>query len=446
MIKSLISIISERKVGGFSVNTQSVRRNGTTHHPMDDLRILKAKNDDLIIAGYASIEMVDKQNDLITLDALKEASHKFMGENRYRNVMTNHSNVQVGEVIESYRDSQGKLYKTECDDVGFFVVIKLRDDIEKAKEVAREIRKGNLRSFSIGGQALNKKSKHDTDKGRYNEIEKLELHEITICEKGINPEAKFDILKEDKTEKEKVNKMSELEKALSELNSLLKEVKDLTKEEGEELEESSEELEQMQYSDEGELEESDDENLDKEDNGQEVVEESDDEKKGVTTLDAGYIEDGRPADKVVVSGGKGKAHPQTTTVSKSVWGSEVSTLDLSAENIEKAYEQFKAEQLEKVAYDSLTKEFESRFREEMSVKEDAVAKANYDAKAEVTELKKQFGQLLESLKTDDTVLKSSVEATTEAPAYFPNDISTIGEMSWAEIHEVADKLQKGVIE
>ena len=82
----------------------------------------------------------------------------------------------------------------------------------------------------------------------------------------------------------------------------------------------------------------------------------------------------------------------------------------------------------------------------MSQKENAVAKANYDAKAEVTELKKQFSQLLDSLKTDDTVLKSSVETSTEAPAYFPNDISTIGEMSWAEIHEVADKLQKGVIE
>ena len=164
---------------------------------MDDLRILKARDDDLIIAGYASIEMVDKQNDLITLPALKEASEKFMQVNKFRNVMTNHSNVQVGEVIQSYRDSSGKLHKTECDDVGFFVVIKLRDDIEKAKEVAREIRKGNLRSFSIGGQALNKKSKHDTDKGRYNAIEKLELHEITICEKGINPEAKFDILKED---------------------------------------------------------------------------------------------------------------------------------------------------------------------------------------------------------------------------------------------------------
>ena len=104
----------------------------------DDFRILKS--DDLMIGGYASIEIVDKQNDLITLNALKTAVTKFMEDKKFRNVMTNHSNVQVGEVVDSYRDKTGKLWKSEVDDVGFFVVIKLRDDIEKAKEVGRGIR------------------------------------------------------------------------------------------------------------------------------------------------------------------------------------------------------------------------------------------------------------------------------------------------------------------
>ena len=35
------------------------------------------------------------------------------------------------------------------------------------------------------------------EKGDYQEISKMELHEVTICEKGINPEAQFRILKED---------------------------------------------------------------------------------------------------------------------------------------------------------------------------------------------------------------------------------------------------------
>ena len=114
-----------------------------------ELVILKGTGKDMVIAGYASVDVVDKQNDLITLDALKEASDKFM-KSDYKNVMITHSNVQVGEVIDTYTDTKGNVLKTGVDDTGFFVVIKMRNDIEKAKEVARDIRRGKLRSFSIG--------------------------------------------------------------------------------------------------------------------------------------------------------------------------------------------------------------------------------------------------------------------------------------------------------
>ena len=143
-----------------------------------DFTILKSDN--LVIGGYASIEIVDKQNDLITLEALEKAVKDFMSEKSYRNVMSNHSNVQVGEVIEQYRDSNGTLHKTGVDGVGFYVVIKMRDDIEKAKEINRGIRKGTLRSFSIGGQAISKRERKSEEYGEYNEIDNLELHEVTI--------------------------------------------------------------------------------------------------------------------------------------------------------------------------------------------------------------------------------------------------------------------------
>ena len=67
----------------------------------DGFSIIKSSSDDLMIGGYASIEIVDKQNDLITLKALNEAVAKFMQDSKFRNVMTNHSNVQVGEVVDS---------------------------------------------------------------------------------------------------------------------------------------------------------------------------------------------------------------------------------------------------------------------------------------------------------------------------------------------------------
>ena len=195
-----------------SLRTSPVNHGGT-------ISIVKADND-LVIAGYASVEMVDKQGDLITRSALKDAFGDFMKADGFRNVQLAHSNIQVGSVIPSYTDSDGRVWKSGVDDAGMFVVIKLRDDIEKAREVAKEIRKGALRGFSIGGQAFKRMRKSDQQHGDYTEISKLELHEVTICEKGINPEATFRILKED-TSMNDDNVLNELSSTLDRLNGRL---------------------------------------------------------------------------------------------------------------------------------------------------------------------------------------------------------------------------------
>lgn len=370
------------------------------------------KSDELMIGGYASIEMVDKQNDLITLKALNEAVKKYMENPKFRNVMTNHSNVQVGEVVESYRDSQGRLFKTEVDDVGFFVVIKLRDDIEKAKEIGRGIRKGTLRSFSIGGQALQKVKKRNEELGEYNEISKLELHEVTICEKGINPEAKFDILKQ-----EDVKTMSKLEKALAELDTLLNEVNTLRKEEEEEP--SMENMEEM---------------MDEEENmGGEY---QDTEMKAKPTLDGGSIEQGEPADQVVVSGGRPVGQSQAAKegkISKAFGNDEFSTLNLSPENIEKAYAQFRAEQLEKLAFDNLQDTFAKRFEAEVSTRNDMVAKSEYDAQSEIATLQQQFSQLRKSLETGSEEIRKATEAAQEVKTF---SLEEVADMSWSDIHKM----------
>jgi len=362
------------------------------------------KSDDLHIAGYASLEIVDKQNDLITLKALDEATKKFIRNPKYRNVMTNHSNVQVGEVVKEYRDSKGKLWKTEVDDVGFFVVIKLRDDIEKAKEVSRDIRKGTLRSFSIGGQALQKVKKSHKEHGEYNEISKLELHEITICEKGINPEARFDILKMDE------KKMSKLEKAIEELNELMNKCGENMTEYMETDDESTEELELQEE----ELEESTQEYDDS-------VEMSD------TDLPTGQVEAGEAGEVIVEGGNPKNQHDQITVVK----GFNVNTLDLSESTLEKAYEQFKAEKLEKMAYDNLTDTFQKRLDSEITVKNAEIAKGNYDAQSEVTELKKQFSELLTYLQDnkDNTITKQQ-QVVEELQIPSSEDIA---KMSWGEL-------------
>ena len=378
-----------------------------------DFRILKS--DDLMIGGYASIEIVDKQNDLITLKALNEAVDKYMENPKFRNVMTNHSNVQVGEVVKSYRDKNGKLWKTEVDDVGFFVVIKLRDDIEKAKEINRGIRKGSLRSFSIGGQAIHKVKKNHPELGQYNEISKLELHEVTICEKGINPEAKFDILKQEK----EASNMSKLEKALEELDALMNEVNVLRKEEEEGMM-----AEKGGYGMGEKMEEEDVEAMDTEDPTLES-------KAYVSTLDGAGVEIGEPADRIVIDNGKPRASDMP--VVKAFDNTELETLDLSVSNIEKAYEAFRQEQLEKIAYDNLQKQFAARFEAEKHTREDILAKSQYDAASEIASLKDEFTALRKSLTAEKTeILKAQEEAQITLPS-----MDELADMDWNQIHKMA---------
>ena len=402
----------------------------------DGFSIIKSSSDDLMIGGYASIEIVDKQNDLITLKALNEAVAKFMQDSKFRNVMTNHSNVQVGEVVDSYRDKTGRLWKSEVDDVGFFVVIKLRDDIEKAKEVGRNIRKGSLRSFSIGGQALQKVKKSNENLGEYNEISKLELHEITICEKGINPEARFDILKQDKTgEKTMSNK---LEKALAELDTLLEEVNTLRKEEemldekGMKEEEMADETEMGDYGMDKEDEEDMDMKEDEEDMDEKGMGEYQDEeaKAYLRTLDGAGNQIGEPADRIVINNGKPTASDMS--VVKAFDNGEFDTLDLSNANIEKAYEAFRQEQLEALAYDNLKKSFEARFAREVSTRENVIAKQNYDAQSEIASLKNEFTQLRKSLTAEkETILKAQEESAIKLPS-----MEEMADMDWSDIHKM----------
>ena len=398
----------------------------------NDFRILKS--DDLMIGGYASIEIVDKQNDLITLKALQEAVNGYMENPKFRNVMTNHSNVQVGEVVKSYRDKNGKLWKTEVDDVGFFVVIKLRDDIEKAKEINRGIRKGSLRSFSIGGQAIHKVKKKHPELGEYNEISKLELHEVTICEKGINPESRFDILKQEKEAKN----MSKLEKALAELDTLMEEVNMLRKEEEMDKEDMPKDKEaampEMKEAGHG-AGHGDKEMMDDKEMSEYAdyeKEEFDDAKNAavLSTLDGAGVEIGEPANRIVISGGKPTASDMP--VVKAFGNEELETLDLSVSNIEKAYEAFRQEQLEKIAYDNLHKRFEARFNAEKNAKETILAKSQYDAASEIASLKDEFTQLRKSLTAEkETILKAQEESSITLPT-----LDEIADMDWNDIHKM----------
>ena len=415
-----------------SLTVKPFRLGGNSNRP--EFAVIKGTGKDLVIAGYASVDVVDKQNDLITLEALQEASDKFM-KSDYKNVMITHSNVQVGEVIDSYTDTKGNLLKTGCDDTGFFVVIKMRTDIEKAKEVARDIRRGKLRSFSIGGQAMHKHNVHDPDIGTYKEIDKLELHEITICEEGINPEAKFEIIKEDKN-KGSENMTDEISKALSEFEDIVSQLRNQMVLKEEDDEEMMAQDEEMMY----EKTNEDEESMSYKAEEDEEMLDDDKEEKAADSIVYGHNPTGQKMGESNLTGRFDSEYSQFLARK----AEQIESLDLSEENLAKAYAQFKAEKEEARAYDLIKNEFEGRYNAELKSEADAIAKENYDASSEVNALKNEFAELRKSLESNNAVIAKQVTQQT-TPNRLSEDViskmANIHELSWSEINELVHEVQ-----
>ena len=255
----------------------------------------------------------------------------------------------------------------------------------------------------------------------------MELHEVTICEEGINPEAKFDIVKELKGN----NMSEEIEKALAEFNGVLselkKEVNQMQKEyDGEPLSEDApaEEEETLEMADD------DDEKMEYASDDTEETEE-----KAVASIPFGTNQDGS------VAGREYTATSGSADSDYSAWSArkatDLPTLDLSNENVEKAYAEFKREQEESRAYNVIKNEFERRHSAEVDAESAQIQKENYDAHAEVESLKEQFTDLRKSLEnTDNVIAKVQEPVQQQMPEHIANKLANIGELSWAELSDL----------
>jgi len=455
--------------------------------PTSGIALIKGSSD-MVIAGYASVELVDKQGDLITRSALKDAFSGFMKSDKFRNVQLAHSNIQVGEVIDSYVDSNGRMWKSEVDDAGMFVVVSLRNDIEKAREVAAEIRKGNLQGFSIGGQAFKRVRKSDGEHGDYQEISKMELHEITICEKGINPEAQFRILKEDtnmtEIDNDLNNVMSRLEARLDAMEKgemppgLKEHMKDKKDDSDDEKKENP-----FAAKDKDEEKEDDDKmNYAKSEYSDVITAEylnwMEDTLKsaGVDTMQArthfdnlekaqlggfdnpdavdgadyfgGQVrgrgqENGSPStgaiSAITSTGGK---TPSGALGAASVAKSYINPNNVSSSDIEAAYEVYKAAAMEQGFRGDLESQFASRFAEEQRIAKQEAEKAEFDARAPLNEVMKSINALSERIDNigiqGTSIQKSASSSNVEVPS-----TQDLGNMSWDEVHNLAGSVIRG---
>jgi hypothetical protein len=161
--------------------------------------------DPMVIGGPASVEMIDREGHLITTPALSKAFKKFMDNQRTRNVMVLHSDVQVGWALPAYISRGGQIFKSGVGEGGLFFICELRDDTAIAKKVADQIGSGLLKSYSIAGSAT---KVQNMMKGQtpYMQVDEMELAEVTICEKGVNQGAGFELLKAELPQTGKIDK------------------------------------------------------------------------------------------------------------------------------------------------------------------------------------------------------------------------------------------------
>ena len=152
-------------------------------------------NDPVVVGGPASVEVIDREGHLITTAALEKAFDKYMDNFRTRNTMVLHSDVQVGWALPAYITKTGQVFKSGVDsEKGLFFITELRGDTNIAKRVLEQISDGTLKSYSIAGSAVKTQQMMKANMP-YMQVDELELSEITVCEKGVNQEAKFDLLK-----------------------------------------------------------------------------------------------------------------------------------------------------------------------------------------------------------------------------------------------------------
>lgn len=171
------------------------------------LGALRKSDDDFVIWGPASVEVVDKEDDRIKAEALEEALPQLM---KRASLSYEHADQIVGEILDKFETSEPveveigdttiersefptDVLKDELDDPALFVAGNIYGDTKKANDVREAVEKDEIRSYSISGQAI--VSSMSVEDGRpVTDIEKIDLSAVTLCREGMNQKAKFGVV------------------------------------------------------------------------------------------------------------------------------------------------------------------------------------------------------------------------------------------------------------
>jgi HK97 family phage prohead protease len=156
-----------------------------------------------IVAGYANVaDVVDSQNEKITMDALTRAWVKFSSNPKFCVNQLFHTNVPIASILlDPIVDADGITHKSGMDSRGLYIVSELRDDIKIANDVWNSIQLGKISGFSIGGEYLSPPVTECFAGKCHSVVNDIELHEVSIVDSPANKVSLFNILKNDSLSK-----------------------------------------------------------------------------------------------------------------------------------------------------------------------------------------------------------------------------------------------------
>lgn len=162
-----------------------------------NLQKIETDSDDhIIVAGVATTEKRDHDNEIVDLESVRGVWKDYMANPvvRYFHGKDKRNPDAVGKVIPEYTDSTGKTYKTEMTEKGPFIVAKLSNAPDTAS-IRQKVSEGILKGFSIGGRAQRvKEFSHELGKD-INRVFTKRISEISIVDLPANPDSFFTVLK-----------------------------------------------------------------------------------------------------------------------------------------------------------------------------------------------------------------------------------------------------------
>jgi len=148
----------------------------------------KSKGGRRIIAGYASVAVVDSEEQLIPIETLQKGIDTLLKDPHYSNLMLIHKNIQIGKIIKSF----GR-YKTHVDNTGLFIVAEIRNDIKTADQIWESIINEELNGFSIGCEVLLSHDQCDDNKC-ITILDQINIFEVSVCSQPVNETSGFIIV------------------------------------------------------------------------------------------------------------------------------------------------------------------------------------------------------------------------------------------------------------